>query len=122
MAEHVHETSNLQKEEDNEAPRINNFAQKFLADLDEERERLGVEFPLCALLIDEGNFFETVLTYYIENYFLNTLAFERVYSTGRIPGREYYADVYQQKPIKVTQKVFVPVKQFPKVNLSFNAL
>ncbi|XP_039953363.1 KH domain-containing, RNA-binding, signal transduction-associated protein 2-like isoform X3 [Bactrocera tryoni] len=98
MAEHVHETNNAPKEEENETPRINNFAQKFLADLDEERERLGADFPLCALLIDE--------------------AFERVYSTGRIPGREYYADVYQQKPIKVTQKVFVPVKQFPKFNFT----
>ncbi|XP_011185599.1 KH domain-containing, RNA-binding, signal transduction-associated protein 3 isoform X2 [Zeugodacus cucurbitae] len=98
MADHVHETNNAQKEEENETPRINNYAHKFLADLDEERERLGAEFPLCALLIDE--------------------AFERVYSTGRIPGREYYADVYQQKPIKVTQKVFVPVKQFPKFNFT----
>lgn len=62
MAEHVHKTNNAQKEEENEIPRINNFAQKFLADLDEERERLGADFPLCALLIDEGNFFETALT------------------------------------------------------------
>ncbi|XP_054725305.1 KH domain-containing, RNA-binding, signal transduction-associated protein 3-like isoform X1 [Anastrepha obliqua] len=98
MAGRINEGAIVSKEEENETPRINNFAQKFLADLDEERARLGAEFPLCALLIDE--------------------AFERVYSTGRIPGREYYADVYQQKPIKVTQKVFVPVKQFPKFNFT----
>lgn len=36
-------------------PRLNEVAQKFLADLDEERQRLSAEFPLCALLIDEGN-------------------------------------------------------------------
>lgn len=35
-------------------PRLNEVAQKFLADLDEERQRLSAEFPLCALLIDEG--------------------------------------------------------------------
>lgn len=40
---------------------------------------------------------------------------DRVYCTGRIPGREFYADVYKQKPMKITQKVFVPVKQYPKV-------
>ncbi|XP_036341098.1 KH domain-containing, RNA-binding, signal transduction-associated protein 3-like [Rhagoletis pomonella] len=98
MAEHLNVATGAPKDEETETPRINNFAQKFLADLNEERERLGAEFPLCALLIDE--------------------AFERVYSTGRVPGREFYADVYQQKPIKVTQKVFVPVKQFPKFNFT----
>ncbi|ALC40516.1 qkr58E-3, partial [Drosophila busckii] len=79
-------------------PRLNEVAQKFLADLDEERGRLAAEFPLCALLIDE--------------------AVDRVYCTGRIPGREFYADVYKQKPMKITQKVFVPVKQYPKFNFT----
>ncbi|KAH8257847.1 hypothetical protein KR038_001792 [Drosophila bunnanda] len=77
-------------------PRLNEVAQKFLADLDQERQRLSAEFPLCALLIDE--------------------AVDRVYCTGRIPGKEFYADVYKQKPMKITQKVFVPVKQYPKVS------
>jgi len=34
-------------------PRLNEVAQKFLADLDEERQRLSAEFPLFALLIAE---------------------------------------------------------------------
>ncbi|XP_054730245.1 KH domain-containing, RNA-binding, signal transduction-associated protein 3-like isoform X1 [Anastrepha obliqua] len=88
----------VRKAEENDGPRINEFAQKFLADLSEERERLGSEFPLCAQLIDE--------------------AFERVYTTGRIPGTEYLADVYKQKPMKVTQRVFVPIKQYPKFNFT----
>ncbi|KMY95785.1 KH domain-containing, RNA-binding, signal transduction-associated protein 2 [Drosophila sechellia] len=79
-------------------PRLNEVAQKFLADLDEERQRLSADFPLCALLIDE--------------------AVDRVYCTGRIPGKEFYADVYKQKPMKITQKVFVPVKQYPKFNFT----
>lgn len=86
------------KETDYHQPRLNEVAQKFLADLDEERQRLGEEFPLCLMLIDE--------------------AFDRVYSTGRIPGKEYYADVYKQKPMKITQKVFIPVKQYPKFNFT----
>eukprot|EP00099_Drosophila_melanogaster_P020244 NP_611681.1 uncharacterized protein Dmel_CG3927 [Drosophila melanogaster] len=79
-------------------PRLNEVAQKFLADLDAERKRLSAEFPLCALLIDES--------------------VDRVYSTGRIPGKEPFADVYQQKPMKIIQKVFVPVNKFPKFNFT----
>ncbi|XP_065369787.1 KH domain-containing, RNA-binding, signal transduction-associated protein 2-like isoform X1 [Calliphora vicina] len=79
-------------------PKINDVAQNFLVDLQKERSRLTEDFPLCALLIDE--------------------AFDRVYSTGRIPGREFYADVLKQKPMKLTQKVFVPVKQYPKFNFT----
>uniref|UniRef100_A0A1A9W3P8 K Homology domain-containing protein n=1 Tax=Glossina brevipalpis TaxID=37001 RepID=A0A1A9W3P8_9MUSC len=79
-------------------PKINEVAQNFLADLDKERSRLPEDFPLCALLIGE--------------------AFDRVYSTGRIPGKEFHADVYKQKPIKITQKVFVPMKQYPKFNFN----
>lgn len=37
-------------------PKINEVAQKFLNDLDEERKRLSADFPLCALLIDEGKY------------------------------------------------------------------
>ncbi|KAM7342414.1 KH domain-containing, RNA-binding, signal transduction-associated protein 3-like [Cochliomyia hominivorax] len=79
-------------------PKINNVAQNFLEDLQKERERLTEDFPLCALLIDE--------------------AFDRIYSTGRVPGKEFYADVLKQKPMKLTQKVFIPVKQYPKFNFT----
>uniref|UniRef100_A0A1A9W3P7 K Homology domain-containing protein n=1 Tax=Glossina brevipalpis TaxID=37001 RepID=A0A1A9W3P7_9MUSC len=79
-------------------PKINEVAEKFLVDLHEEHFRLPEDFPLCALLIGE--------------------AFDQLYSTGRIPGREFHADVYKQKPMKITQKVFVPTKQFPKFNFT----
>ncbi|XP_017481280.1 PREDICTED: KH domain-containing, RNA-binding, signal transduction-associated protein 3-like isoform X1 [Rhagoletis zephyria] len=88
----------VHRNQENDGPRINEFAQKFLADLSEERQRLSDEFPLSVLLIEE--------------------AFERVYTTGRIPGTEYHADVYQQKPTKVTQKVYVPTRQYPKFNFT----
>lgn len=96
-------------------PRLNEVAQKFLADLDEERQRLSAEFPLCALLIDEGMEHLSFESFPAINLFDYLLAVDRVYCTGRIPGREFYADVYKQKPMKITQKVFVPVKQYPKV-------
>ena len=40
---------------------------------------------------------------------------DKVLTTGRIPGREFYADVFRQKRMKITQKVFVPVREYPKV-------
>ncbi|XP_037953949.1 KH domain-containing, RNA-binding, signal transduction-associated protein 3-like [Teleopsis dalmanni] len=99
MSEHSEEhVMNEPKATDHQQPKINEIAQKFLADLEEERDRLEESFPLCKLLIDE--------------------AFNKIYSTGRIPGKEYYADVYKQKPLKISQKVFVPVKQYPKFNFT----
>lgn len=41
----------------NGGPKINEVSQKFLEDLEEERERLPEDFPLCALLVKEGNLF-----------------------------------------------------------------
>lgn len=54
MASNFNEESATRKNEEYEGPRINGVAQKFLADLNEERERLGSEFPLCVQVIDEG--------------------------------------------------------------------
>lgn len=87
-----------EKEDEGYAPRLNEMSQKFIADCLEEKERLSDDFPLAAFLINE--------------------AIDRVQTTGRIPGREMHADVYKQKPMKVTQKVFVPIKQYPKFNFN----
>lgn len=39
--------------------------------------------------------------------------------TGRIPIRDAkYVDIYREKPIRVTVKVLVPVKEHPKVRAS----
>lgn len=39
---------------DNVMPKINDVSQKFLQDLEKERDRLPKDFPICALLIKEG--------------------------------------------------------------------
>lgn len=36
-------------------PKINNFAQKYIEDLQKEQDRLKDEFPMCAFLIENGN-------------------------------------------------------------------
>ncbi|XP_058979792.1 KH domain-containing, RNA-binding, signal transduction-associated protein 2-like [Musca domestica] len=70
--------------------RLSEAAQKYMQELLVERSKLENTFPLAVKLIDE--------------------ALERIQLNGRIPAREQYADVYQQRTIKLTQKVHVPIK------------
>uniref|UniRef100_A0A1A9WNC4 K Homology domain-containing protein n=1 Tax=Glossina brevipalpis TaxID=37001 RepID=A0A1A9WNC4_9MUSC len=70
--------------------RLSEAAQKYMQELLGERSKLETNFPLAVKLIDE--------------------ALERVQLNGRIPTRDQYADVYQQRTIKLTQKVHVPIK------------
>ncbi|XP_061396526.1 KH domain-containing, RNA-binding, signal transduction-associated protein 2-like [Musca vetustissima] len=81
---------------DGYVPKINQYAQEYIEALRKEEARLPKEFPLCAELIRD--------------------AMDRIYATGRTPGKELKADVFQQKPIKLTQNVYLPVKQYPKFN------
>ncbi|XP_075165027.1 quaking related 58E-1 [Haematobia irritans] len=41
---------------------------------------------------------------------------ERILVSGRIPKTEIYANVYSEKPIRVAQKVWFPIKEYPKFN------
>ncbi|KAM7345191.1 quaking related 58E-2 [Cochliomyia hominivorax] len=70
--------------------RLSEASQKYMQELLVERAKLENSFPLAVKLIDE--------------------ALERVQLNGRIPAREQYADVYQQRTIKLSQKVHVPIK------------
>lgn len=41
---------------------------------------------------------------------------QKVKESGRAPPRDNrYVDIYREKPIRVTVKVLVPVKEHPKV-------
>lgn len=45
---------------------------------------------------------------------------EKVQTTGRLPSREQkYADIYREKPLRVSQKVLVPIREHPKVNYKY---
>ncbi|KAH8376226.1 branchpoint-bridging protein [Drosophila serrata] len=84
-----HETehnANADGERGQPAPAV----QKYMQELMTERSRMENHFPLAVKLIDE--------------------ALERVQLNGRIPTRDQYADVYQQRTIKLSQKVHVPIK------------
>lgn len=82
---HDHEHGN-----EKSSSRLSEAAQKYMQDLLVERAKLETNYPLAVKLIDE--------------------ALERVQLNGRIPAREQYADVYQQRSIKLSQKVHVPIK------------
>ncbi|EDW72248.1 uncharacterized protein Dwil_GK20819 [Drosophila willistoni] len=85
--EHENEhTGNPDGEKAQPAPAI----QKYVQELMTERSRMENHFPLAVKLIDD--------------------ALERVQLNGRIPTRDQYADVYQQRTIKLSQKVHVPIK------------
>ncbi|XP_017466276.1 PREDICTED: uncharacterized protein LOC108359107 [Rhagoletis zephyria] len=84
---HEHE---LGQENIKSTPRLNETAQKYMQELLAERARMETHFPLAVKLIDE--------------------ALERIQLNGRIPTREQYADVYQQRTIRLSQKVHVPIK------------
>eukprot|EP00099_Drosophila_melanogaster_P012403 NP_001286724.1 quaking related 58E-2, isoform C [Drosophila melanogaster] len=85
--EHENEhNANADGEKAQPAPAV----QKYMQELMTERSRMENHFPLAVKLIDE--------------------ALERVQLNGRIPTRDQYADVYQQRTIKLSQKVHVPIK------------
>ncbi|TMW49395.1 hypothetical protein DOY81_005539, partial [Sarcophaga bullata] len=83
---HDHEHAN----DKTTSSRLSEAAQKYMQELLMERAKLENNFPLAVKLIDE--------------------ALEKVQLNGRIPAREQYADVYQQRTIKLSQKVHVPIK------------
>lgn len=51
-----------------------------------------------------------LICHVVFNFTFDNIALERVQLNGRIPAREQYADVYQQRTIKLSQKVHVPIK------------
>ncbi|KAH8401517.1 hypothetical protein KR009_006020 [Drosophila setifemur] len=85
--------------------------QKYMQELMTERSRMENHFPLALKLIDEGNRFAGVsLDCKLHVFLCVFVALERVQLNGRIPTRDQYADVYQQRTIKLSQKVHVPIK------------
>ncbi|XP_049880093.1 KH domain-containing, RNA-binding, signal transduction-associated protein 3-like isoform X2 [Pectinophora gossypiella] len=96
---------NLQGEDDpmegkhsQEGMKINDKAGEYLRHLLGEKIQLNnAKFPMSYKLIDQE--------------------VAKVQATGRIPIKDSkYLDVYREKPAKVTVKVLVPVKEFPKFN------
>ncbi|XP_055379333.1 KH domain-containing, RNA-binding, signal transduction-associated protein 3 isoform X2 [Condylostylus longicornis] len=76
---------------------INEKANEYLKDCILEKSKLDKKFPICERLLDAE--------------------IEKVQTTGRIPTRDpKYVDIYREKPVRVAQKILVPVREHPKFN------
>ncbi|XP_052756237.1 KH domain-containing, RNA-binding, signal transduction-associated protein 2-like isoform X4 [Galleria mellonella] len=78
--------------------KLNEKAGEYMRELLSEKIKLHTQkFPLSIKLIDQE--------------------VTRVQTSGRAPVKDFkYVDVYNEKPVKVTVKVLVPVKEHPKFN------
>ena len=54
MSQHSGDFSEPKPSGEGYQPRLNDVAQKYLADLEEERQRVGEDFPLISQIIEEG--------------------------------------------------------------------
>ncbi|KAH8374127.1 hypothetical protein KR200_010205 [Drosophila serrata] len=76
---------------------INEKANEYIRDCMAERNRMDRKFPIAEKLLDGE--------------------IEKVQTTGRIPSREQkYADIYREKPLRISQRVLVPIREHPKFN------
>ncbi|CAH0717651.1 unnamed protein product, partial [Brenthis ino] len=95
----VKQDEELDQEQDGEdGSKINEKAGEYMRELLSEKIKLNnTKFPISSRLIDQE--------------------VAKVQASGRIPPKDFkYLDVYREKPIKVTVKVLVPVKEHPKIN------
>ncbi|XP_063629004.1 KH domain-containing, RNA-binding, signal transduction-associated protein 2-like isoform X3 [Cydia splendana] len=81
-----------------EGAKINDKAGEYMRELLSEKIKLNTaKFPYATKLIDQE--------------------VTKVQASGRLPPRDFkYVDVYHEKPVKVTVKVLVPLKEHPKFN------
>ncbi|XP_055857148.1 KH domain-containing, RNA-binding, signal transduction-associated protein 2 isoform X1 [Episyrphus balteatus] len=80
-----------------DGPQLNDKANEYIRDCLTEKNRMDKKYPIAEKLLESE--------------------IEKVQSTGRIPSRDQkYADIYREKPLRVSQKVLVPIREHPKFN------
>ncbi|XP_030375618.1 KH domain-containing, RNA-binding, signal transduction-associated protein 2 [Scaptodrosophila lebanonensis] len=76
---------------------LNEKANEYIRDCMAEKNRMDRKYPISEKLL-EGEI-------------------EKVQTTGRIPSRDQkYADIYREKPLRISQRVLVPIREHPKFN------
>ncbi|XP_075165026.1 quaking related 54B [Haematobia irritans] len=87
---HQHPDTNYLNEKANER-------ECFVRECLNEKSRMDRKFPIAEKLLDAE--------------------IEKVQTTGRLPSKEQkYADIYREKPLRVSQRVLVPIREHPKFN------
>lgn len=75
---------------------LTEVAVKYIKDITAEKDELFEKYPIASKLLE--------------------LELVSVSSSGKISSRnENFVDIYRQKPLKLSQKVFLPINDFPKV-------
>ncbi|CAH4023848.1 unnamed protein product [Pieris brassicae] len=89
---------NDHEQDGEEGSKLNEKAGEYMRELLSEKIKLPTnKFPVSCKLIDQE--------------------VDRLQASGRIPLRDNkYVDVFREKPVKVTVKVLVPIKEHPKFN------
>lgn len=76
---------------------LNEKANEYIRDCMAEKNRMDRKFPIAEKLLESE--------------------IDKVQNTGRIPSREQkYADIYREKPLRISQRVLVPIREHPKFN------
>ncbi|XP_013098022.1 KH domain-containing, RNA-binding, signal transduction-associated protein 2 isoform X2 [Stomoxys calcitrans] len=76
---------------------LNEKANEYVRECLNEKSRMDRKFPIAEKLLDAE--------------------IDKVQTTGRLPSKEQkYADIYREKPLRVSQKVLVPIREHPKFN------
>lgn len=111
---HHGQNTNLNPGENNY---LNEKANDYIRDCLNEKSRMDRKFLIAEKLLDTGELqlaiclLSMMILFY---FFLSEI--EKVQTTGRLPSREQkYADIYREKPLRVSQKVLVPIREHPKV-------
>ncbi|XP_073845364.1 quaking related 58E-1 [Musca autumnalis] len=86
-----------QTTQQHDAPPLNEKTAAYLDECLQEKKQLDSnKYNICKRLLDDE--------------------IERILVSGRIPKPEIFANVYSEKPIRVAQKVWFPIKEYPKFN------
>lgn len=83
--------------QNNSQTQLTETAVKYIRDITSEKQELEKKYPIASKLLE--------------------LELISVSSSGKISSRnENFVDIYRQKPLKLSQKVFLPINDFPKFN------
>lgn len=92
--------------------RANEYVKELLGEkltLDQQKQ------PNCMRFIEQGSWYN-YLIFFISLIYLHFIEVLKTQQLGRVPARENkYVDIYREKPIKISVKVLVPVREHPKV-------
>ncbi|KAH8280424.1 hypothetical protein KR018_006984 [Drosophila ironensis] len=98
---------------------INEKANEYIRDCMAERNRMDRKFPIAEKLLEGGKLINKTwhVSFHLMSQIMNLLEIEKVQTTGRILLRDQkYADIYREKPLRISQRVLVPIREHPKFN------